>query len=222
MITTVANPWTLDFSDARSSENRAAALPARAIREAPRDDAATTLLVATGAGDRAAFARLYRATAPRLLSVALRLLTDRATAEDVLQECFVIVWQRADTFAPERASAMTWMHAIVRHRCLDRLRSRPRETTYDGTEERMDPIANLPDGRPDPEQSLAEAQGEGRAARMLERLPGHYRQALTLAYRTGLSHSEIATHLGVPLGTAKSWVRRGLEELGRQWDRSPV
>jgi RNA polymerase sigma-70 factor (ECF subfamily) len=222
MITTAANPWTLDLADARGGDGRAAALPARATREAPREDAATTLLVATGAGDRAAFERLYRATAPRLLAVALRLLRDRASAEDVLQECFVIVWQRAAAFAPERASAMTWMNTIVRHRCLDRLRSRPREATIDDTDAHGDPIANLPDGRPDPEHRLAEAQSEGRAARMLERLPGHYRQALTLAFRAGLSHSEIATHLGVPLGTAKSWVRRGLEELGRQWDRSPV
>lgn len=220
MITTVAHPWTRDFADARDGNGRADPQPSRTVREAPRDDAATALLLATAAGNRPAFERLYRTTAPRLLAVALRLLTDRAAAEDVLQECFVIVWQRAGTFAPERASAITWMHAIVRHRCLDRLRGRPRETPFDDADESLDRIANLPDGRPDPEQSLAAAQGEGRAARMLERLPGHYRQALTLAYRAGLSHSEIASHLGVPLGTAKSWVRRGLEEIGRQWDRS--
>jgi len=222
MITTVANPGTLDCAVAAIERVRLAPAPDRGVAHTPREDAPTALLLATAAGDRRAFERLYRIAAPRLLAVALRLLNDQGAAEDVLQECFVIVWQRADTFRPDRASAMTWMHAIVRHRSLDRLRSRPRETAFDDDAEGNDRIASLPDGRPDPEQRLADAQGEGRAARMLERLPGHYRQALTLAYRAGLSHSEIATQLGVPLGTAKSWVRRGLEEIGRQWDRAPA
>lgn len=219
MITTVANPGSLGCAGTSDGVGPAAPRPSGALREMAREDTATTLLLAAGSGSRAALEQLYRLTAPRLLGVALRLLHDRAAAEDVLQECFVTVWQRADAFRAERASAMTWMHTIVRHRCLDRLRSRPRETTLDDAQEYADRVANLPDGRPGPEQRLADAQTRAATARAIERLPAHYRQALTLAYRTGLTHSEIAAHLGVPLGTAKSWVRRGLEEIGRDYGR---
>lgn len=185
------------------------------VREPLADDSATRLLLAWQAGHHPAFDRLYEITRPRLKFVAWRILHDSATAEDVLQDSFVTIWRRASAFRPERASAMTWMSAIVRHRSFDRLE---RIAVFQGLREVDDRVASLADTRPGPDQLLILAEGEARVSRALARLPGQYRQALTLAYRFDFSHSEVAGHLGVPLGTAKSWVRRGLEGVARQWN----
>jgi RNA polymerase sigma-70 factor (ECF subfamily) len=178
-----------------------------------RTDPATQHLLAAARGDREAFARLYACSAPRLFGVAFRIVRDRARAEDVLQDAFVTIWERAGVFSPQRSSAMTWMTTIVHNRSLDRVRSSRREPRADENDDgasRLDREAS-PCRSPEDAQVFAESSRHVRNA--LQSLPGHYRQALMLAYGHGCSHSEVAASMGVPVGTAKSWVRRGLSEL---------
>lgn len=213
---------TMDFSMTTVAGGLIAKTPAtdRSVRKAEpapaRTDAMTVLLQAAGRGDQAAFERLYRLTSSRLLAVALRFLRDRGLAEDVLQEAFVAIWQHASDFSPDRSAASTWMTTIVRNRCLDRLRIQPREVCLGEDEDGSQFIAGIADSGPGPEELGVERQSRGRFDRLLQALPGHYRQALTLAYCHGFTHAEISRHLAVPLGTAKSWVRRGLEEFARR------
>lgn len=183
-------------------------------------DSVAPLLLAVARGDRNAFLQLYRRTAPRLLPIALRLLRDRARAEDALQDAFLAIWCQAREFDPARGAAMSWMNAIVRNRCLDRLRVPVRELPNFHSEEH-DPVEQWPDPGRGPEQ-WREAREDVAAVRAaIERLPGHYRQALMLAYGHGCAHAELATLLQVPVGTAKSWVRRGLAELRRNFGDAP-
>lgn len=202
-----------ELADRQPKADRTAS---KAAPAQPRADAVTVLLQAAGRGDQAAFERLYRLTSSRLLSVALRFLRDRGLAEDVLQESFVAIWQHASNFSPDRSAASTWMTTIVRNRCLDRLRVQPREISVGDDEDGSPFIAGVADTAPGPEELGVERQSRGRFDRILNALPGHYRQALTLAYCHGLTHAEISRHLAIPLGTAKSWVRRGLEEFARR------
>lgn len=180
---------------------------------ASRCDRMTELLVATGRGDRGAFARLYRMAAPRLLGQSMRIVRDRAAAEDVLQDAFVTIWQRAGTFDPDRSAASTWMTTIVRNRSLDRLRARGRHAPCGENCTAGESIESAPDPAPGPEAAHALAQETGRVERVLGALPGHQRQVLALAYWHGFSHAEIARRLDLPLGTVKSWIRRALAAL---------
>jgi RNA polymerase sigma-70 factor, ECF subfamily len=179
----------------------------------PRTDLVTQHLLATARGDRGAFSNLYACSSSRLLGVALRIVRDRARAEDVLQDAFITIWECAAVFSPDRSSAMTWMTTIVHNRSLDRVRSSRRQPLADEMEDgvsRLDREA-APGRCPAGAHEFAEDSRHVRTA--LQTLPGHYRQALMLAYGHGCSHSEVAASMGVPIGTAKSWVRRGLADL---------
>ena len=159
--------------------------------------------------DRAAFSRLYEATSAKLYGVALRILRREDWAEEVLQECFVSIWTHAPEYRAGLAAPMTWMTSIVRNRCLDWLR-RPRAEVADAdgalTENALSdnagPLAAL--------ETLTEARALNRC---LEALDARQRQAIALAFFDGLSHAELAHHLRQPLGTVKTWVRRGLQRL---------
>ena len=167
------------------------------------------LLAACARRDRAAFERLYRASAPKLFGVALRILRREDWAEDVLQECYVRIWDHAPEYRAGLAAPMTWMTSIVRNRCLDWLR-RPNLEVVDEDGELLEAV---PGNDPGP---LAALQGGREALALkhcLEALEGKQRQAIALAYLDGLSHSELAAHLREPLGTVKTWVRRGLLRL---------
>lgn len=169
------------------------------------------LLAGVAQGDQRAFARLYAATSPKLYGVALRILRDEAAAQDCLQEAYVRVWHHAARYSPERGKAMTWLVVIVRRLALDRIRSRRREepgATESDLEHLLDAAAaeQEPAELPDPYRSAA-------LASCLEWLGERQRQAVRLAYMEGLSHPELAERLGVPLGTVKTWVRRGLIQL---------
>lgn len=173
------------------------------------------LLARTALGDRAAFRRLYEATAPRLLGVALRLLNRRDQAEDVVQEAFVNVWHQAGSYAAATSAPMTWLTAIVRNRALDLLRSeksRPTEA-LDDTEDGLH--RQIPDQRPNPQGLLEQAADTLHIRGCLDAIEGPQKQCLALAYYHGLSHSELAEHLGSPIGSVKVWLRRGLERLRR-------
>ena len=165
------------------------------------------LLTRSAQGDRAAFARLYQKTSAKLHGVALRILRRADWAEDVLQECYVSVWRHAPEYRAHLAAPMTWMTSIVRNRCLDWLRRSNPEVLDEEALQRVEsegdsPLALLEQGR--------DAAALARCLRGLEPMP---RQAIALAFLNGLSHAEVARHLRQPLGTVKTWVRRGLQRL---------
>jgi len=167
------------------------------------------LLGDCGRGDRDAFERLYRASSAKLYGVAVRILRREDWAEEVLQDCYVSIWTHAPEYRPGLAAPMTWMTSIVRNRCLDWLRRpRPEVPDEDGSATEQ---AESADAGP---LALLESSTEaGALARCLATLEARQRQAIALAFYDGLSHSELAHHLRQPLGTVKTWVRRGLLRL---------
>jgi RNA polymerase sigma factor (sigma-70 family) len=173
-------------------------------------------------GDRQAFRKLYEATSPRLLGVIAQLVGRGALAEDLLQDVYVRVWKAAGQYRAGAGSPMAWMAATARYRAIDHLRSRgarPEVAVGDlpgraGSDEADDdPTHRMPDPGPGPAKAF-EAQSEADAVQAcLGTLQGSQQQSISLAYYQGLSHGEIAAHLGAPLGSVKTWVRRGLIAL---------
>jgi RNA polymerase sigma-70 factor (ECF subfamily) len=166
-------------------------------------------LVRVAGGDRAALRVVYQDTSAKLFGVCLRILKDRGEAEDVLQEVFVTVWRRAASFDPGRASPITWMVAIARNRAIDRLRA-------SAISRRMEPIESA-DAVSDPAPAAVErvelAQQHQRLSRCLEELEARQASAIREAFLDGTTYEELATRMSVPLGTMKSWIRRGLLKL---------
>ena len=179
-----------------------------------QSEALQQLLLACARQDREAFARLYRTTSPKLYGVALRILKRADRAEEILQECYVSIWMHAATYAAGRAAPMTWMTSIVRNRCLDALRRPNPEVVLQATDaDDADPLDGIASDRPGPLDLLAQLS-DARALRGCpETLDAKQRQAILLAFYEGLTHTELALQLRQPLGTVKTWVRRGLERL---------
>lgn len=188
----------------------------------PESDAATQelgqLLSRVALGDRVAFATLYRLTSARLFGVVLRIQADRSAAEDVLQEVYVNVWRAAQSFNPTMSQPLTWLRSIARNRAIDSLRraqaSPQTVTAYVGTDgEETSPLDKLPSDQPGPLALLEQVAEQRQLAHCLQGLSREQRQSLALTYYQGLSHAEVSQHLVQPLGTVKSWVRRGLAAL---------
>jgi RNA polymerase sigma-70 factor, ECF subfamily len=168
-------------------------------------------------GSAAAFERLYRLCAPLMLGVAQRIVGRREVAEEVLHDAFAGIWRRADAFDPLATQPVAWMMTIVRNRALD-IRA-----SHDVS--RVDSYHDTPDEDPDGaldrlfewNSGPDESEDRRRAAEWLRHCLAHLqaveRQALVLAYDRGLSHADLAAHLGKPLGTVKAWVRRGMANL---------
>lgn len=167
------------------------------------------LLARCGLHDQQAFADLYKFSSPKLFTVALRITRRRDWAEEVLQESYVNIWHHAHGYDATRSAPMTWMTTIVRNRALDWLR-RPRETESHDVEAL---IAAIPDEGPGPDELLAQAVDAGRISECLNDLTEDQRRSITLAFFNGMSHAELAGKVGKPLGTVKTWIRRGLERL---------
>lgn len=164
--------------------------------------------------DRRALRELYDACAGRLLAIALRMLDDRASAEDVVQDTFVTVWTRASQFPVLRTNPMAWLTSITRHRAIDVLRRRRPETPLQWTDaDGGEHVHDAVDESALPLQQMIERQTDGRLADCLGRIESEPRQVLALAYYEGLTHEELARRTGRPLGTVKSWVRRCLLRL---------
>ncbi|PZX29367.1 RNA polymerase sigma factor, sigma-24 [Cupriavidus phytorum] len=171
------------------------------------------LLQAVAVGERQALRALYDLTATKLFGLALRITGRRDWAEDVVQESFVSIWHHAGDYRPQLAAPMTWMTAIVRNRALDCLRRAAAARVPQTAEPEQDLAEWLADDAAGPAE-LAEASQQARALnRCLQRLEQSQRQAIMLAYLQDLSHAELAERLRAPLGTVKSWIRRGLERL---------
>ena len=168
------------------------------------------LLARTALADQSAFEQLYRMTSSHLYGVAMRILRESAAAEEVLQESFVNIWHHAGSYVAARSQPLTWLTSVVRNRCLDRLRKRDVDTVNIDDEEHAMAIA---DRSPMPLELLLSGAEANAVRRCVETLDAGPKQAIALAFYQGLSHSELARHLKEPLGTVKSWVRRGLERL---------
>jgi RNA polymerase sigma-70 factor (ECF subfamily) len=165
------------------------------------------LLASVASGDRAALRSLYARQSTRLFGIAMAILRDRSTAADALQDAFLRVWQRARQYDSERGPAGAWLAGIVRNAALDIARARGREVLSD------DP--NLGDAavQPDVLERLGAAQDAARLHACLGQLEARNRETIVLAFVHGLSHPQVAERLSVPLGTVKSWIRRGLLSL---------
>lgn len=176
--------------------------------EADRDRL-SGLLAATALGDRRAFAELYENTRSKLFAVSLRIVRERQIAEEVLQDSFVSIWNHAGDYARAKSAPTTWMTAIVRNRSLDVLRRSGREVA--DIDDRI--ASSVPDAGPTPDEA-ALASADARAiSRCMKELEVEQRQAISLAFFHGMSHSELAGHIGRPLGTVKTHIRRGLLRL---------
>ncbi len=162
------------------------------------------LIRRTGERDREAFEELYRRFARPVLGVALRRLGDRGRAEDAMQETFAAIWRSAATYRPDRGPAAPWLFAVARNAIVNQTRTRTA------------PPAEVPDSPwhgPGPEEQPESDWLSWRVHRALEELPEHQRTLVELAYWSGLSQSEIATHLNIPLGTVKTRTRSALTRL---------
>lgn len=163
------------------------------------------LLQRVGGGDRVAFETLYRRYARSVFGLALRRLGDRGTAEDAVQETFASVWRSAGSYKPERGPGAPWLYAVARNAIADRGRRRPDSVTAE--------VPDTPDAEPLPNERAEAEWVSWRVHRALEELPAAERQAIELAYWGGLSQSEVAEFLGIPLGTVKTRTRTGLARL---------
>lgn len=173
-----------------------------------RDELAAALGRA-GAGDRSAFKTVYEATSAKLLGVCLRILGDRQLAEDVLQDTYLTVWRKAGDFDPARASPITWLATIARNRSIDRLRSagaRMVAAPVEVLESRADegPLAS---------DAVEADQEAARLQACLNELEDRTRNAIRTAFFDGMTYEQLAEREGTPLGTMKSWIRRGLLRL---------
>jgi len=177
------------------------------------DEALTALINRVASRDEAAFKALYDQSAARLYGLALRIVRNREWAQDVLQESFLQVWRNAGDYRGHLSPPLAWMGLIVRSRGLDFLRRRTAERTNvtepidEHTEQMLAGNAANP---------LDEAQASQLARALhqcLARLENQQREVVSLAYLRDLSHRELATQLRLPLGTVKTWIRRGLDQL---------
>jgi RNA polymerase sigma-70 factor (ECF subfamily) len=162
------------------------------------------LVVRVADGDVAAFDLLYRRYVRSVMGLALRRLGDRERAEDAVQETFASIWRSADSYRPERGAAAPWLYTVARNAIVDRMRAR------------REPAAEAPDtpsGEAGPAERAETSYVSWRVHRALEELPEKEREVVELAYWSGLSQSEVAEYLHIPLGTVKTRTRSALTRL---------
>lgn len=192
--------------------------------ETTSNETLAELLQATARGDSKSFKRLYDETSPHLFAIALKMMREKALAEDVLQDAFVQVWHRARDYHTERGAVLTWMTTLVRYRAIDLMRKRrtgsgrERLTTLDPDDADFDmPDApDTTDGGADgasPLSSAIASEDSRRLERCMQRLSAEQKRSVALAFFHGLTHSELAECLAEPLGTIKSRLRRSLARL---------
>lgn len=180
----------------------------------PEDDEA--LLPRLAAGDRAALDRLYDRYAGPTYALLLRIVADRQLAEDLLQEVFVRVWQRAGSYQAERGRVLTWVLSIAHNLAIDevrRQRRRPQEAEERTDASVTDLLAAVPTAEPGPEQVVWEQQRRAQINEAMRQLPEAQRVLIELAYFEGYTQSQLAARLGEPLGTIKTRLRLGVQKL---------
>ena len=207
---------TASFPGASAPGEEAVPLALTAVGEVTASGQATAsgqvladLLRRCSRGDEAAFAELYDATSRRLFGLVLRIVRDHAMSEEVTQEVYLDVWRTSARFDPSRGSALSWLMTIAHRTAVDRVRSseasRRRDDTHAATHQDVDF-----DTTAEAAQASLEAQ---RVRRALATLTDAQRAAVELAYLGGYTHTEVATLLDLPLGTAKTRIRDGLIRL---------
>jgi len=166
------------------------------------------LLSATAQGDKRAFSKLYEATSGKLFAISLKMLTNRAHAEEALQDAFVKIWHNASEYQVSKGTVISWMISIVRYRSLDALRYHKvrKEQSLTDEHEHLDTSETPLD---------VNYEDKSRLVDCIEQLDEQQKQAIHLAYYKGLTHNELVDHIETPLGTVKSWIRRGLQQLQR-------
>lgn len=169
----------------------------------------TELLARVARRDEAAFKRLYDATSMKLLGIVLRILKRRDVAEDVLQDVYIKIWERAADYQSGRGAAITWLAAIARNRALDEVRRGSRTVSAEDTPEIEDIAADTPL----PLAAREEQEEYQRLMRCLDRLEPPRKQMILQAYVNGASREALAARFGHPVATVKTWLRRGLEAV---------
>lgn len=165
------------------------------------------MIARVGLGDRMAFSTLYNATSAKLFGVCLRILNNRAEAEEALQEAFVRIWQKSSSYAVNGYSPMTWLITLTRNLAIDKLRAR-KGTTVD-----IDEVYDLRDSGPTPEAAVIAASERAQIDGCLGELDTNRAEAVKGAYLEGHSYQDLATHFDVPLNTMRTWLRRSLLKL---------
>ncbi len=170
-------------------------------------DDISKLLARVALGDRRAFDQIYDQTSAKLFGVALRLLRNRAEAEECVQEVYIKIWHRADRYSVSEASAMSWLIAIARNQAIDRLRQRKEK------QDSLDDASDIKDNKPDPEENTIAGSERRRIEVCIDRLDEEKSAAVRGAYLEGYSYQELATRSNVPLNTMRTWLRRSLIKL---------
>jgi RNA polymerase sigma-70 factor (ECF subfamily) len=196
----------------RRIELEAKSIEGLAVLKAPggssEGDDLASLIAACAAGRRDSLKVLYQREAGAMIGAAMRIVRRREIAEEVVHDAFVQIWRGAGSFDPQRGNGRAWIFTIVRNRAISILRSANRELPTE------DEILIAAAEKTEPAEEAYGRLGDGSALkRCLDSLDPKRRAGVLLAYVEGLSHGEIAARLGVPLGTAKSWIRLSLTQL---------
>lgn len=171
------------------------------------DPALATLLARAALGDRAAFRKFYDTTAPQLYALGLRMVRDRARAEDLLQDVYLRAWYRAGDYHPGKGEPLAWLVAIARNRAIDAARSAQRRNVS------LDAVPEVEDESTLDDSGTRTGEHGARLHYCIDRLDAAQRQSIFCAFFHGLSHSEIARRFSEPVGTIKTRIRRGLMSL---------
>lgn len=166
-----------------------------------------SLMTRVQGGDKRAFAHLYEATSPLLFSVALRLIQDRGVAEEILQEAYILAWEKADRFQSNKGTVVTWLATITKNLAIDYLRKKQLHTVPE------EHAANVEDTTASPLLEAAGNEARRLINKHLSQLPDNMSKAISLSYLQGYSYDEIGTLMNAPRNTVKSWIRRGVAKL---------
>ncbi|MEP6940256.1 MAG: sigma-70 family RNA polymerase sigma factor [Rudaea sp.] len=166
-------------------------------------------LAAVARGDNSAFEQLYRSTSSKLFGVCVAVLTSRSDAEEVLQEVFTTIWRKASQYDASRASPMTWLAMMARNRAIDKLRASAGERAGAPIEFAED----IPDPSPSAMAGAEAGDDKRRLDSCMDQLEPQRRKLIRVAFFEGITYEELAQRSGSPLGSVKSWIRRGLAQL---------
>lgn len=166
------------------------------------------LLLEISRGNTEAFKQLYEQTSPLMFAIALRLLRKRELAEEIIQEVYVSVWHIAGEYHTERGSVKTWLSTITRNRCIDILR-KPSYSASLFTESDEDLASDIDD----PLHKVIAFHNDAQLSICIDHLKQEQKKSISLAFFEGMTHQQVAMAMAIPLGSAKTWIRRGLEAL---------
>lgn len=185
-------------------------LPPDAVESRSDDKDLSQLIERIAAGDQSALAMLYDLTSSLVFGLSLRIISERSAAEEVFLDVYKQIWRQASLYNSERGAPMAWILTITRSRALDRIRAHKRDQKL---KEQFTAEPQTESTKSNPEKDFAISERAEMVRQALGSLPAEQREAIELAYYSGLSHSEIATRLGQPLGTVKTRVRLGMIKL---------